>query len=69
LSNEPNIQKWQNRLNGVQRALFGGCNLNRNIEQLLLTQKFQPIETKQFYAKGSAKFAGYFYQGVMEKQK
>jgi ubiquinone/menaquinone biosynthesis C-methylase UbiE len=28
-SDEPRVQRWQDRLNGAQRWLFGGCNLNR----------------------------------------
>jgi ubiquinone/menaquinone biosynthesis C-methylase UbiE len=68
LSNEPKIQKWQNRLNFSQKMFFGGCNTNRPIEQLLLDQNFKPLETKQFYARGSIKPLGYFYQGVMGKE-
>jgi ubiquinone/menaquinone biosynthesis C-methylase UbiE len=67
LSNEAKVQKWQNRLNSTQKALFGGCNINRPIENLLLAQNFKPLETKQFYARGSIKPLGYFYQGVMTK--
>jgi len=32
---DPSVARWQDRLNGVQRALFGGCNLNRDIAALV----------------------------------
>ena len=35
LAPEPSVQKWQNRLNPLQNAIGGGCNLNRNIPQII----------------------------------
>ena len=66
LSNDPQIQAWQNRLTPLQKIIADGCHLNRNIEQLV-KQKFTEIEIVKFYAPNFPKFAGYMYQGVATK--
>jgi ubiquinone/menaquinone biosynthesis C-methylase UbiE len=33
-SAEPKVQRWQDRLNGLQRTMCGGCNMNRDIARL-----------------------------------
>ena len=34
-SADPGVSGWQDRLNGLQGFLFGGCNLNRDIGRLV----------------------------------
>src|SRR5262245_4403188 len=34
LSDDPAVERWQTRLNGIQQTLCGGCNLNRPISRL-----------------------------------
>jgi ubiquinone/menaquinone biosynthesis C-methylase UbiE len=34
LSPEPNVRKWQRRLNWLEMRLAGGCRLDRNIKEL-----------------------------------
>src|SRR5437870_12857509 len=31
---EPKVQRWQDRLNSMEQAVFGGCNFNRPISVL-----------------------------------
>lgn len=66
LSNEPNIQVWQNRLTPIQKIIADGCHLDRNIEQLV-KQKFTDIKIEKFYAPKCPKVAGYMYQGIATK--
>jgi SAM-dependent methyltransferase len=32
---DPGVRRWQDRLNGLQRTLCGGCNLNRDLAALV----------------------------------
>ncbi len=66
LSNEPNIQVWQNRLTPIQKIIADGCHLNRNIEHLV-KQKFTNIKIDKFYAPKSPKVHGYMYRGIATK--
>jgi SAM-dependent methyltransferase len=51
-SDEPKVQRWQDRLNGAQRWLFGGCNLNRPMDQLITEAGFELDSLERYYAKG-----------------
>lgn len=66
LSNDPNIQIWQNRLNFINKALFVGCHINRNIKQLVATQ-FDDLTIEEFYEPNTPKIDGYMYKGVAIK--
>jgi ubiquinone/menaquinone biosynthesis C-methylase UbiE len=66
LSNEPQVQVWQNRLNPIQKVIGDGCHLNRNIRQLI-EKRFDTVTLKEFYAEKTPKFVGYLYQGVATK--
>ena len=67
LSNEPNIQVWQNRLTPIQRAIAGGCHLNRNIGQIVENQ-FDSVSLEEFYADDSPKVMSYLYKGIATKE-
>lgn len=45
------VQKWQNRLNPLQRRMCGGCNLNRNILGILADACFDVSDIERFYVK------------------
>ncbi|WP_414619580.1 class I SAM-dependent methyltransferase [Calothrix sp. CCY 0018] len=66
LSNEPSVQTWQNRLNPIQNVIADGCNLNRNIREIV-EQQFSRVDLEEFYADKTPKFMGYMYQGVAVK--
>jgi hypothetical protein len=57
------VQRWQDRLNPVWRALTGGCNLNREIAVLLQTAGFTITKLENEYAKGPRPMC-YFYRGT-----
>ena len=66
LSNEAEIQVWQNRLNPVQKVIGDGCHLNRNIRQIIEKQ-FKQVTLEEFYMEDIPKVAGYMYKGIATK--
>jgi len=63
LSQDAQIQVWQNRLTPVQKIIADGCHLNRKIGDLV-GQKFTNVTIEQFYAPKLPKVIGYMYQGI-----
>ncbi len=66
LSNEPEVQVWQDRLTPIQKLLGDGCHLNRPIAKYLSTH-FEQLEIKNFYLEGVPKISGYMYCGLATK--
>ncbi len=64
LAPEASVQRWQHRLNGLQGALFGGCNLNRDTPRLLKNAGFGLEASEQYYLRNVPKFAGFLTRGV-----
>ena len=64
LSAEPKVQRWQDRLNGVQRAVCGGCNMNRDIEALVRAAGFGFDELEKYYLEGQPKPVAFMTRGV-----
>jgi ubiquinone/menaquinone biosynthesis C-methylase UbiE len=62
-SPEPAVQRWQDRMNDLQKALCGGCNLNRNIEQLVVQAGFEILTLEKYYGKGP-KTSSHLYRGI-----
>jgi SAM-dependent methyltransferase len=58
LAPDAGIQRWQHRLEPVQKRLFGGCHLTRPILDLLTTAGFTITEVEVFYEDGAPKFVG-----------
>jgi ubiquinone/menaquinone biosynthesis C-methylase UbiE len=67
LSTEPNVRKWQRRLNWLQMRLADGCRLDRNIKELVASQPFSGVEIEEFYLEKSLKTHGYLYRGMAMK--
>ena len=61
-----NIYKWQKRLNPLQRALFGGCQLDIDIQNTLSTSKFKFNNIDSMYVPGP-KLLSYHYWGAAIK--
>ena len=55
LAPDEKVQKWQNRLNGLQMKVFGGCHLNRQIVKLITDAGFTIKDVDLFYEKGAPK--------------
>ena len=63
-SPDPKVQRWQDRMNGLQRALVGGCHLNRDIERMLRDAGFAFDELDRHYLEGTPKISGFLTSGV-----
>ncbi len=61
---DSNVQRWQDRLNGVQRRVACGCNLNRDIAAIIEDGGMTVISLDTFYARGDPKILGWTYQGT-----
>jgi ubiquinone/menaquinone biosynthesis C-methylase UbiE len=55
LAPDEKVRRWQNRLNGIQMKVFGGCHLNREIVPLITGAGFTIKDVDVFYEKGAPK--------------
>jgi hypothetical protein len=56
LAPDEKVQRWQHRLNPVEKKVFGGCNLDRPIVNLITGAGFSIKDVDVFYEKGAPKF-------------
>jgi ubiquinone/menaquinone biosynthesis C-methylase UbiE len=66
---DPAVARKQERFNGIQQRLAGGCHLNRPIDALVLEAGFEMSELRNDQMPGP-KFMlpwGYLYEGVATK--
>jgi ubiquinone/menaquinone biosynthesis C-methylase UbiE len=64
LAPDESVQRWQHRLEPVQKRLFGGCHLTRRIVPLLAGAGFTISEVDAFYDEKAPKFVGAESLGV-----
>ena len=57
------VRRWQDRLNGIQRRVGCGCNLNRDIPALLLAGGMRVERLDTYYAQGEPRVFGSMYEG------
>ncbi len=67
LSSDSNVQKWQHRLNPLQKCFADGCHINRNMKALLEAANFSSLDIKEFYLEQTPMVMGYMYQGIAIK--
>ena len=60
---DENIYKWQKRINPIWKRIAGGCNLHRNIPEIIENSGFNIKEIETMYLPSTPKFAGYNYWG------
>jgi len=65
-SPDANVATWQNRLDPIQQRLFGGCHLNRPIEQLVRDADLRVDTLEKYYLRGP-KPLGYMFEGRATK--
>jgi ubiquinone/menaquinone biosynthesis C-methylase UbiE len=63
VSSEPRVQKWQRRLEPLQRRIGGGCHLTRDHRALIESAGFAISGLETFYADGP-KPLSFLYRGV-----
>lgn len=59
-----NIMKWQNRINPIWGKFFGGCNINRNIPEIITSAGFRITNINQMYLPSTPKIIGYNFWGT-----
>ncbi|MFS8799983.1 class I SAM-dependent methyltransferase, partial [Synechococcus sp. R60.3] len=64
LSEDPQVQRWQNCLNSIQKVIADGCNLNRDMARLIQGAGFRFEQLERFYMPDQPRFIGYTYQGI-----
>ena len=57
------VARWQDRINPLWRRLAGGCNLNREIPNLLSAGGFAVQELEKDYIPSTPRIAGFTYWG------
>ena len=62
LSPDPGVARWQQRLNPVQKLCFGGCHLNRRIDEEVARAGFTVEGLETFYMNGP-RVAAWMYRG------
>jgi len=67
LAPDTSVAKWQNIINPVWNKIAGGCNLNRNIPELITSSGLRISNMEEMYLPSTPKFAGYNYWGLAEK--
>jgi ubiquinone/menaquinone biosynthesis C-methylase UbiE len=65
-SPDPKVKAWQDRLTPLQRRLFGGCHLNRPIDDLVRGAGLDVTTLENYYLRGP-KSLGYMFDGVAMK--
>lgn len=66
-ADDTRVARWQDRLNGFEQKVFGGCHLNRDIATLIRQAGFEIERLDHAYLKGAPKFAGFLYRGVAKQ--
>ncbi len=63
---DENVRKWQDRLNPYWQVIAGGCQLNRDIPELLSQGGFTITEIDSMYLPSTPRFAGFNYWGIAQ---
>ena len=63
LAPDREVQRWQDRLDGLWGAIGGGCHLNRDIPALLESGGFSVETLQTMYLPKTPRFAGFNYWG------
>ena len=63
LADDPAVERWQHRLTPVQRRVFGGCHLDRDIAALVTAAGFRIDDLTTGYRLAPKAF-GFLYEGA-----
>jgi ubiquinone/menaquinone biosynthesis C-methylase UbiE len=64
LAPDESVRKWQQRLNGVQQRVAGGCHLSRDIRAIIESAGMTITHLDTYYGKGQPKPYAAMYEGV-----
>lgn len=60
---DESVRKWQDRINPFWGKMAGGCNLNRDIPELVESGGFKIADMESMYLPSTPKIAGFSYWG------
>ena len=63
-SPDPKVQRWQDRMEGLQQRLACGCSLKSDIPAIIRDGGMTIDRLDTHYAKGEPKYQGWTFQGV-----
>ena len=66
-SDDPRIARWQDRFNPVQKVLACGCNLNRQIGDLIRKSGFEIAKLDRFVLTDTPRISGEMYRGIARR--
>jgi ubiquinone/menaquinone biosynthesis C-methylase UbiE len=66
-SDDPKVQRWQRRLNPIQRRFAVGCRLDLDVVGVIKEQPFQHVEWERFLMEQTPRIVGTMYRGVATK--
>lgn len=61
---EHGVRRWQNRLNGIQQRVGGGCHLNRDIPSIIEAAEMKITQLDAHYAERTPRPYAYMYEGT-----
>jgi ubiquinone/menaquinone biosynthesis C-methylase UbiE len=64
LAPDEKVQRWQHRLEPMQKRIVGGCHLTREIVDLVAGAGFTVTDVDVFYEKGTPKPVGAYSLGT-----
>jgi ubiquinone/menaquinone biosynthesis C-methylase UbiE len=67
LSPDSGVERWQRRLEPIQRRLGGGCHLTRDTVALVTQSGLQLLDAQHYYLRGVPRFGGYLTEGSAQK--
>lgn len=59
LAPDPNVVKWQKRIEPVWRPIAGGCHLTRDVDAMLASAGWRIDSAERMYLPGTPGWAGY----------
>jgi len=62
-STNASTAKWQDRVNPIWKSLAGGCNINRNMADLISGAGFKIDELNNYSLSGTPGLVGFHYRG------
>jgi ubiquinone/menaquinone biosynthesis C-methylase UbiE len=68
LCGDPQVSKWQHRLNGLQQCLFGGCQLTRPVRKSVERAGFKFETGHDFFLEKGPRFGTFCTTGSASKQ-
>lgn len=64
---DPGVARWQDRLNGMQKVIAGGCHINRDMRSILGAAGFAADELSGGYFEQMPRTHGYLYRGSVAR--